>query len=68
MAILGSSSALQNLEVPIYSFHNAVFELQEYLPSSNILSYISVLAEVETFELLMLVLFYDHGVGLVRLP
>jgi hypothetical protein len=50
------------------SFHNPVFELQECLPSSNTLSFVSILAEAEMSELLMLVLFYNRGVGSVRLP
>jgi hypothetical protein len=33
------------VEVPVHSFCNAVFELQECLPSSKTLSFVSVLAE-----------------------
>ena len=67
MAERGLSAAFQHLEVPIYSFHNVVFELQEYLPSSNTSSLVSVSTEAEIFELLMLVLFYNCGVRLVHL-
>jgi hypothetical protein len=68
MAEQGPSIIFQHLEVPIHSFHNAVFELQECLPSSNTSLFVSVSAEAETSELLMLVLFYDREVGSVRLP
>ena len=68
MAKKGPNLAFQHLEVPIYSFCNAMFELQECLFSSNILSYISFSIEAEMSELLILVLFYNHRVGSIRLP
>jgi hypothetical protein len=67
MAERGPSVAFQHLEVPIYSFRNVVFELQECLPSSNTSSLVSVSAEAETSELFMLVLLCDRGVRSVRL-
>jgi hypothetical protein len=42
-------------------------ELQECLPSSKTVSFVSVLAEAEMSELLMLVLLCDYGAGSIHL-
>jgi hypothetical protein len=63
----GSSSGFQQMEVPIHSVRNAMFELIECLPSSKTSSFVFVSTKAETLELFMLVLYSNCGVGSVSL-